>query len=257
MPGNVAPLPLRILRLTRLLIHLLAGLWIVRLHYPRMSPQRRRQMVRAWSRRLLRILAISVHAEALPAALPGRCMLVTNHISWLDIFVIDSLHPAIFVAKSEIRSWPLVGWLCARVGTLYIERGKGASARRLKERLTHSLASGVLIAVCPEGVTTYGRTLERFHAALFQPVIDAAATLQPVALRYQDPRGRHTDAAGYVGETSLLESTWRIVSARRIIVRVEFLGLLPAEGETRRTLAGKAEGAIAAALGVAAPQPRR
>jgi 1-acyl-sn-glycerol-3-phosphate acyltransferase len=159
MPGNATPMPLRIARLARLVLHLIRGLWTTWLHFPRMAAPRREQAVRQWSRELLRILSITVRAERVPAALPARCMLVTNHISWLDIFVIDSLHPANFVAKSEIRSWPLVGWLCTRVGTLYIERGKRASVRRAKERITQALSAGVLIAVCPEGMTTHGRRL--------------------------------------------------------------------------------------------------
>jgi len=108
--------------------------------------------------------------------------------------------------------------------------------------------------VCPEGITTFGRSLERFHTALFQPAVDAGATVQPVALRYLDPSGRHTDAAGYVGETSLLASVWSIVSTRRMIARLSFLAPLPVRNQTRRSLAEKAEAAIAASLGVPVPR---
>jgi len=184
--------------------------------------------------------------------LPERCMLVLNHISWLDIFVIDATFPATFIAKSEIRRWPVVGWLCSLVGTLYIERGKRSAARHARETVTRELERGVLIAVFPEGTTTYGRSLERFHAALFQPALDAAATLQPAALRYLDGRGQHTDAAGYVGETSLLGSAWAIVSTRRMVVELKLLEPISAGAHTRRSLADQAEAAIAAELGVPA-----
>ena len=180
-------------------------------------------------------------------------MLALNHISWLDIFVIDAGFPATFIAKSEVRNWPVVGWLCTRVGTLYIERGKRSAARHARHSISGELERGALIAVCPEGTTTFGRSLERFHAALFQPALDAGATLQPIALRYLDAAGRHADAAGYVGETSLIESIWTIVSTRHMVAELLFLTPISSHGQTRRSLARKAEAAIADALGVPVP----
>jgi 1-acyl-sn-glycerol-3-phosphate acyltransferase len=248
------PLPTRLFRLARLALHLARGLAVAWLRYPRLSQAEQHAYKRRWSRKLLSILSVSVRAANAPKALPARCMLALNHISWLDIFVIDANFPATFIAKSEVRTWPIVGWLCTRVGTLYIERGKRSAARHAREAVAQALERNVLIAVCPEGITTFGRSLERFHAALFQPAIDAKAVLQPVALRYLDAAGRHTDAAGYVGETSLLESVWTIVSTRHMVAELNFLAPISASGQTRRALAAKSEIAIAAALGVLAPQ---
>jgi len=78
-------------------------------------------------------------------------------------------------------------------------------------------------------------------------------TLQPIALRYLDSAGQHTDAAGYVGETSFLESLWTIVSTRHIVAELNLLAPLPAHGHTRRSLADKTRSAIADALGVTSP----
>jgi len=247
------PVPLRLLRLVRLALHLLHGLAIAWLRYRRLSEAEQLSYKRRWSQALLSILAVSVRGRDLSRKLPERCMLVLNHISWLDIFVIDAKFPATFIAKSEIRKWPLIGWLCSLVGTLYIERGRRSAARHARQAVARELERGVLIAVFPEGITTYGRGLERFHAALFQPALDAAATLQPVALRYLDSRGQHTNAAGYVGETSLLESVWSIVSTPRMVVELNLLEPISASAQTRRSLADQAEAAIAAKLGVRAP----
>jgi 1-acyl-sn-glycerol-3-phosphate acyltransferase len=190
-----------------------------------------------------------------PHSLPDRCVLVLNHISWLDIFVINARSPATFVAKSEIRDWPFVGWLCTLVGTLYIERGKPSAARKATAAIVAELQSGALIAVFPEGTTTFGRSLEPFHAALFQPALDAQATLQPIALRYLDPAGAHSDAAGFVGETSFVESVWTIASTRHIVAELNFLAPVSVHSQTRRSLAENTEAAIAAALNV--PEPPR
>lgn len=249
-----APVLLRFARLARLAAHLARGLAIAWLRYPKLTETEQHEEKRLWSDKLLSILSVSVRERDVPGKLPERCMLALNHISWVDIFVIDARFPATFIAKSEVRSWPFVGWLCTKVGTLYIERGKRSAARQARQTVAHELERGALIAVCPEGTTTFGRSLERFHAALFQPVVDAEATVQPVALRYLDAGGARTDAAGYVGETSLLESVWTIVSTRHIVAELSFLPPIPARGYTRRTLAQKTETAIAASLGVPAPQ---
>jgi len=253
---NRTPVLSRLARLVRLAVHLARGLAVAWLRFPKLSEAERHAEKRRWSRKLLSILSVSVREHHIPKKLPERCMLALNPISWIDIFVIDARFPATFIAKSEVREWPFVGWLCTRVGTLYIERGKRSAARHARHTVSRELERGSLIAVCPEGTTTFGRSLERFHAALFQPAVDAAATVQPVALRYLDPAGRHTDAAAYVGETSLLESIWTIVSARHIVAELRFLAPIPFHGHTRRSLAEKAQTAIAAALGVHAPAAR-
>jgi len=253
MAATRTPIAVRFLRLARLALHLLRGLAVAWLFYPRLSEAEKDARKRRWSKKLLAILSISLREKNVPKELPDRCMLVLNHISWLDIFVIDARFPATFIAKSEVRDWPVVGWLCTLVGTLYIERGSRTAARRANSAIAAELERGVLVAVCPEGMTTYGRSLERFHPALFQPALDAAATLQPIALRYLDSSGMHTDAAGYVGETSLLECVWTIVSTRRMIAELGLLAPISVRGQTRRSLAEKTEAAIADALGVPAP----
>ena len=254
MAANRTPVPLRLLRLARLALHLLRGLAIAWLRYPKLTEAQRQTEKRRWSRTLLSILSVSVREKNSPKELPDSCMLVLNHISWLDVFVIDARFPATFIAKSEVRSWPVVGWLCTLVGTLYIERGKRSEARRARQMIAAELRRGTLVAVCPEGVTTFGRSLEPFHSALFQPALDAAATLQPVALRYLDAAGRHTDAAAYVGDTSLLESIWTIVSTRHMVAEFNLLTAISVRAQTRRSLAEKAQTSIARALGVPAPQ---
>src|SRR5438034_10857179 len=211
MAANRTPVPLRLFRLARLALHLVRGLAIAWLRYRKITEAQKQAQKRRWSRTLLSILSVSVREKNAPKELPGCCMLVLNHISWLDIFVIDARFPATFVAKSEVRSWPVVGWLCTLVGTLYIERGKRSAAVRARQAVAGELERGALVAVCPEGITTFGRSLERFHAALFQPALDAAATLQPVALRYLDAAGRQIGRASCRERVGVVEwfGVWR------------------------------------------------
>jgi len=242
----------RCVRLVRLALHFLWGLILVATTFPRLSPARQNRVLRRWSRRLLAIADVRVQPIGMPEQLPERMLLVTNHVSWLDIFVVHAVAPSIFIAKSEIRDWPLAGFLVARVGTLFLERGRSRHAQQTNGRIARELEAGRVVAVCPEGTTSDGSELKRFHAALLQPAIDAAAMVQPLALRYVDARGERTTAAAYVGDTSLLESVWRIVSEPRLVAEAHFTRPIRAAHHERRALAHEAENAIRRALGLEA-----
>lgn len=184
--------------------------------------------------------------------MPPRCVIVSNHISWMDIFVLAANYPAVFVAKSEIRRWPLVGWLCQRAGTLFIERGRSSSARRTNATIAAAIESGSLISIYPEGTTTDGKGLAHFHAALFQPAIDSQAIIQPVALRYRDRQGNYCGAPNFVGETTFLQSLWHTTAEPRILADLQFLAPITSVGRDRRTLARDAHAAIAGSLALEA-----
>jgi 1-acyl-sn-glycerol-3-phosphate acyltransferase len=247
------PLAQRLVRLARLSLHLLQALVLAALVYPGKTASQQGAMRRRWSRRLLDILHISLEAHGTPKELPQRCLIASNHISWLDIFVVNAALPATFVSKAEVARWPLIGWLCTRAGTLYIERGSKNGARRANRSIVHALERGVPVAICPEGTTSYGDELLRFHAALFQPAVDAVAQVLPVTLCYRGTNDAVCVSAAYVGDDSLLDSIWAIVSTRHISASIAFLPPIASDGLGRRELAGATEAAIAAALGVPVP----
>jgi 1-acyl-sn-glycerol-3-phosphate acyltransferase len=255
MARRLAPLPVRLFRILRLAAHVARGLWIVHTRYPRLAPAAQDRQLERWSRQLLAILGVAVRTRNAPGALPERCLVVSNHTSWLDIFAVYAVAPGLFVAKSDIRDWPVVGRLVDRVGTLFIERGNRRHARLTNERIVAALEGGRLVSVCPEGTTTDGRSLRHFHAALLQPAIDARAMVLPVALRYLDEADVQTDAAAYVGDDSLVASVWRIASARSLTVELRFVPCFDATPLHRREVARRAHAAIAAELGLS-PAPR-
>jgi 1-acyl-sn-glycerol-3-phosphate acyltransferase len=254
MPRRVA-LADTLLRLARLGTHLAHGLWIVQTRYARLAPAEQDRILAGWSRKLLAILRVRVAAHNAPALIPERCLLVSNHVSWLDIFAVYAVAPSLFVAKSDIRGWPLVGRLVTRVGTLFIERGSRRHARATNERVVAALASGRLVSVCPEGTTTDGRTMKHFHAALLQPAIDAGAAVLPVALRYRARDGGETDAAAYIGEMSLVASMWRIACEPGLQVELRFAAAIDARHRQRRELAALARAVIAHELNLPAAYP--
>jgi 1-acyl-sn-glycerol-3-phosphate acyltransferase len=254
MRTHLTPVPVRLVRLLRVAGHLAVGLWITWLRYPKLGRDAQEQEVRRWSRTLLDILNVRLRLADAPAELPARCVVVANHISWLDVFLVFAVQPAVFVAKSDVRSWPLVGTLCARVGTLFIERGNNRHALHVNGQVAATLAAGRVFAVYPEGTTTDGRSMRPFHRALLQPAIDAEATLQPVAIRYTGSDGAWSPAPIYVDDMSFGDSLWRLVSARELVAELRFTSPIPAAGAHRRELARRAESAIAAALGIAPPR---
>jgi 1-acyl-sn-glycerol-3-phosphate acyltransferase len=240
---------IRLVRVARVVLHLLSGLVQVGLLFPLSGRSRRDRMVGRWSARLLAMLAIDRHVSGSPPEASGRpAVLIANHVSWLDIQLIHSIWQVRFIAKSEVRHWPVIGWLAARTGTLFIERGKNRQAARINQSIHAAFQHGDVIGVFPEGSTSSGLEVARFHASLLQPAVEEAALVYPVALRYLDEAGNIDVDASYVGETTLQESFGMILRRRSIRAELIFLPVVDAAGKTRRELAAMTQAAIATAL---------
>ncbi|MBI5430788.1 MAG: 1-acyl-sn-glycerol-3-phosphate acyltransferase [Nitrosomonadales bacterium] len=231
----------------RLALHLLYGV-LLAIFYPHLNKTRQRRTLKVWSRQLLGILNIGIQIEGQqPTRGEGGCLMVANHVSWLDILVLNAIHPSRFIAKSEVRGWPVIGWLCLRSGTIFIDRAR-QDAASVNLRVSALLKQGVSVGLFPEGTTTGGKQVGHFHSALIQPAIDASARLCPMALRYQDEWGRQSSAAAFTGDTTLLQSIWKILRQPHLNALVVYTPALPAVGENRRVLARAAQAAISQAL---------
>jgi 1-acyl-sn-glycerol-3-phosphate acyltransferase len=239
------PKLIRAWRFCCLFIHLALGILEVATIFPWRKAAYRSRAIQRWSQRMCRILHIEVSVHgSVHTATHGNAMLV----SWIDIFVLDTATVARFVAKAEVRAWPLIGWLCAHTGTLFVTREKRQDTHRVNKEISNALAQGDCIAVFPEGSTTDGFDVIPFNASLLQPAVDAGASLAPVALRYYDYDGKRSDAASYVGEMSLIESIFRILAQREIKVRLDYLPAVSAIGRHRRELARDVQAQICAVI---------
>lgn len=221
-------------RLLRALLHLLVGI-AVAFWFPLLKSPRRRACKRWWSAGMLRALGVELRSDGRPR--PGGLLLVANHVSWLDILAINAVHPARFVSKAEIKSWPVIGWLVTTAGTLYIERGQRRDALRVVHKMAKVLRSGQVVAVFPEGTTTDGRSLRPFHANLLQAAITTDTPVQPVALRYSDASHAVSPAAAYVGDMTLWRSLLSIARASGLSVQVDLLPPQASGKAERRALA--------------------
>ena len=249
---NTTSLLTRIFRSTRLLLHVISGLAQSAI-YPYLSQPAQKRMAQNWSASLLRILCIRLRCSGVPPSTGvQRVMLAANHVSWLDVYSLISVCPARFVAKSEIRNWPLLGWLSQNAGTLFIERTKRSDTARINQDINDALTIGDRVVVFPEGTTSDGTALRHFHASLLQPAVTAETLLYPVAIRYHDMAGYISNAAAYVN-VSLLESLQQILRQSWIEVELIFTDPVNSNGRNRRELARFAEQAIASALSLPVP----
>jgi 1-acyl-sn-glycerol-3-phosphate acyltransferase len=242
-------------RWIRTCVHALEGVATTLFVFPLVSEATRRTVVQRWSLRLLRILAVEVRIEGDIGAHRGNVMVVANHISWLDIFVLNAVHPVRFVAKSELSKWPVISQMIRGAGTVFIVRERPRDVVTVNHYVARLLAQGNLVAIFPEGTTTYGNALLPFKSALLQPVVEAEGHVQPMVIRYRTPDGKLSFAPEYVGDTSFATSFWRVCSARALTVQLIARPPVAARGRHRRDVARAAEASIRTAL--AAPASAR
>jgi 1-acyl-sn-glycerol-3-phosphate acyltransferase len=231
------------LRKIRLILHVLRGALTALIYYPRATPERRQQLIRLWSQRMLALcgLALVIHDHG--ETQESGAMVVGNHISWIDIYVINAWRPTPFVSKAEIASWPIVGYLAKTIGTVFIQREKRSDTRKIMQQLADILRGGGLIAIFPEGTTTDGLAVQPFHANLFQAPVLAGSPVQPICLMYEDMQGRQSLAPAYTGTTTLFESLNMMLSNGPIKAHL-YVGAPIWGGGDRRQLAQQAHQAV-------------
>lgn len=205
-------------------------------------------MTRRWCQRLLRLLRVEARVHGTLDGGSGNLLIVANHVSWLDIFVLNAFQPARFVAKAELAQWPLIGRMIRDAGTIFIERARKTDTHRAGRQTADVLAGGEVVVVFPEGTTSDGSVVLKFHGSLLQPIVEAEGHVLPVAIRYQDPLGERSLATEYVGDTTFMQSFWRICGERRLAVDLQATPRLHAMATHRRELARAAENAIRTAL---------
>lgn len=236
------------LRKVRVTWLICCGVFTVLFIFPFCTSEGKLRHKKRWSASLLFAMGIEVQGDL--TSIAPRAMLVANHISWVDIFVINALLPSAFVAKEEVRDWPIFGWLAAKNDTLFMQRESRAQARKTNEEIAQVLNQGKYVVVFPEGTTSDGCRLLPFHGALLQPALSAACPVVPIAIRYHHENGEVSLAPRYDGDISFGECLNAIVSQKRTIATLSTTPALGMKGESRRQVAQQARHAIAVASGI-------
>ncbi len=220
------------------------GAWLVTLRFPGWQKAQKLQAIQRWAQQLLDILEIEVQSNKLPQA-DFSGLVVSNHLSWLDILVLQSLMPGCFVAKTEVRYWPVVGYLAQACATIFVDRSSPRSARSMVDDTAAAIAQGYAVVVFPEGTSSNGQNLGDFHANIFESAIRAQAPVQLLSLQYLDRNsGKAATAAHFIDDMTLVGSIKDVMATSSIQARVHIGECIGAEGHTRKTLAHRAHQAI-------------
>lgn len=202
-------------------------------------------VVRWWHRAVCRALDLRVEIEG---ELAPKVMVVANHVSWLDIPVLGSLGRVVFLSKAEIRAWPVLGWLAAGGGTLFIRRGAN-QVGEIAVEIERRLRSGRSVAVFPEGTTSNGTYVRRFFPRLFAIAQHPGIVVQPVALRYGN-NDRPDPIAPWFDGASFTPHALKVLAHPGLVVRVHIFPSLDSTGMDRRHLADRCRILIANSLEV-------
>lgn len=238
----------RLYRINRLVLHVLWGIALALFVIgsdPDQHGQRDWRIISGWMKTLCRILGLRIMVTG--EAAMGPVLFVANHISWHDIVVLQSLAPTGFVAKYEIRGWPLIGWMAHRGATLFIRRGKRDSLLQLREAIMSRLQARQSLLIFPEGTTTPGNTVNPFRTRLLEPAIEMALPVQPVAIHYSC-EGKFCKDLAFIDNESFLSHAWRLLGEKHIDVFVHFCRPIDTRSMERRKLGRIAQAQIVQAL---------
>jgi 1-acyl-sn-glycerol-3-phosphate acyltransferase len=202
--------------------HVIRGVLTLLILFPSSKPSVKDAHIKSWSKRLLALFGVDLKINN-PSIVPNSpYLLASNHISWIDIHVINAYKPIRFVAKSEVESWPIFGWMAKQLGTVFIERGSSRHAIQVVGNMINVLCTES-ICIFPEGTSTDGASVRPFKANLFESAVISHAPVYSLAIEYFDKKsGLRTDVTAFIGEMGLLESMSNILKHRNIRVELTF-----------------------------------
>ena len=235
-------------RICRILLHTLLGLAIAAFVWPFIGKQGKLDFAKWWCRLLLHCFNIQVIAHGAPPNSAHSTMFVANHVSWADIHALNSIISLRFIAKLEIKNWPVFGYLVKKSGTIFIDRATRKDAARIVSVASEALNIGGNIGFFPEGATTDGTHLLPFKSSILQAAISVNATIWPVAIRYLNTDGNINRAMAYTGNMTLGESMINVLKQKNPTVELRFLLPITTLGVNRQAASAAVFTAISNAL---------
>lgn len=213
--------------------------YLVALPFPDRVQRRRRWRVRmltSWARSMCRALGVEVEVVGRPPA--QASFLVCNHLGYLDIPVLASVLPTVFVSKSEVARWPVIGWLATTAGTIYVQRERKRSLPEVNSSISAALERGDGVVVFPEGTSTGGHEVLPFRAPLLAPAADLGLAVHYASLSYAtdpaDPPA--SEAVCWWRDMEFAPHVLGLMRLRGVQARVVF-GSEPVQGPNRKELA--------------------
>ena len=184
-----------------------------------LDPPARARILQKWCRRVSSALHLRYSVEG---PIPDSGLIVSNHLSYLDILVFSAAAQTCFVSKDEVRSWPVVGWAAALAGTIFIDRSRAAATQEIQSEMQAALSAGVRLVLFPEGTSSSGEALLPFRSSLFQPAIDLKTPITGAAIDYPVPDGDSAKEVCYWGEMTLAPHLIHLLTKERIDASLRF-----------------------------------
>ncbi len=230
-----------IYRMASLLIYSLWVLLIAYTKFQRADKKEQGRMIKEYNRRILAMAGVkTAYSGNLPQSMleygltedaPGQTI-VSNHISWVDIFSLDSAVASRFVAKAEIANWPIFGKIAQAIGTLFINRSSKRAIVQINTDIQNALERKEVVALFAEGTTTFGNSLLPLKSNFLAPAVKLGAVVQPMVLVYTS-EGVPTTKVAFCGDVTLMGSLWNVVSTKDVVVTAHFLEPIDTRGLDR------------------------
>jgi 1-acyl-sn-glycerol-3-phosphate acyltransferase len=201
-------------------LHVSGGVITLLILFPFLSTSSKNNHIQRWSKRLLEIFGVELHINHANLLPQSSYLLASNHVSWLDIHVINAFKPARFVAKSEVANWPIFGWMAKQLGTVFIRRDSSRNARQVVIDMAAILKTQS-ICIFPEGTSTIGKSVQTFKPNLFEAAALSEVPVCALALAYFDrSTGQHSEVPAFIGDMGLIGSMAGILKNRRLTVEL-------------------------------------
>lgn len=226
--------------LAELVLYFFAFFWLLLRSGGKPTQAGRSRWLQWCSRRTLRVFAVQVSATGAP---PQAGLLVSNHLSYLDILVLISLTPAVFVSKAEVKGWPVFGWFASLAGTLFVDRTRRSDVTRMNALIEASLAEGNVVVLFPEGTSWNGSEVLPFKSPLLEPVVGTKHPVNVSFLKYELPGGDAAKEVCYWGDATFFPHLVNLITKQAVRAEVRFAPI-PVPAEDRKALASQLHAAI-------------
>ena len=222
----------------QILVHIFVGLICI-IFFPILKIKYRNKVIKFWCSSLLKIISVKVSIKNFKDVRLKNVLFMANHISWLDIILINSIKPSIFVAKSSVRNWPIFGLMASACNTIFLNRSSRNSILEVTSKIKKIINTNSVF-IFPEGTSTYGIDVGKFHSNFFQVAVDLKKSIYPVCICYRK-NNIFTDIPGYVGDDTLIESIVKIVNSGGFEARITFCKKILSKKFNRKELALKTQ----------------
>ncbi|MFI3256577.1 MAG: lysophospholipid acyltransferase family protein [Psittacicella sp.] len=217
------------IKLIRIGLHIISGFINLTICKNFYSRKFKFGQIHKWSKKTYKLLNIEIITHNMPDFNKDKgLMIVGNHVSWLDIFALNSISPGRFIAKSDLKKWPMLGTLVTNSETILVQRGGGNQNKGHYETIVNSLENGDQITLFPEGTTSPGNQLLNFKKRIFQAPIDAKVDILPFIIIYPNSnnKGIREDLT-YYGDINFMQSLVKIAKYKKNTAHIYFLDKIP------------------------------